>query len=124
MNPDEAQKSDLRGTILNSQDIPEETVEVPEWGVSILVRGMTGKQRARFLRASTDDNGEVNFERFYPELIIATSYDPANPQNLIFTSADRDALNAKSATALERLGKVASRLSGLGSSATEQAKKD
>jgi len=122
MNPNEAQKSDLRGTILNAVDIQEELVEVPEWGVTVLVRGMTGKQRSRFLRAATNEAGEVSFDRFYPELVIATTYDP-DSRTVLFGPADRDALNEKSATALERLANVATRLSGLSSREVEDAKK-
>lgn len=116
--------SELRKSIFEIDDIPEEIVPVPEWGdIKILVRGMTGLSRANFLKRSTDANGEVAFDRFYAELIIATSFDPEDGEKL-FEGADREALNAKSGLALERIARVAQRLSGLGATDLEEAKKD
>jgi len=34
-----------RDQILQAQDIARETVSVPEWGGSVLVRGLTGQER-------------------------------------------------------------------------------
>lgn len=116
--------SELKKLILDFEDIPEEKVVVPQWGdVEILVRGMTGKDRANFLkRSSNTQTGEVDFEKFYPELIIATAHDLNGEK--IFEGADRDAINAKSGAALESIARVAQRLSGLGAEDLESAKKD
>lgn len=116
--------SELRKSIFDIEDIPEEVVPIPEWGdLKILVRGMTGLSRANFLKRATDANGEVAFDRFYAELVIATSFDPEDGEK-IFEPSDREAINAKSGLALERLARVAQRLSGLGSTELEEAKKD
>lgn len=115
---------ELRKAIFESEDIPEELVAVPEWGdVKILVRGMNGKQRARFLRRATDPaTGQVSWENFYPELVIATAHHPED-KSPIFEDADRDTLNQKSGIALNRVAEVAQRLSGLGGDDVEDAKK-
>ena len=34
--------------ILNADDLPREPVEVPEWGGTVLVQGMSGTDRDRF----------------------------------------------------------------------------
>lgn len=116
--------SELRKLITEMNDIPEEMVEVPEWDVKIMVRGMTGKGRANFLRRSTDPvTGNIQYENFYPELVIACSFDPETGEQ-IFDPADRDMLNSKSGMALGRVADVAQRLSGLGGDDIEEAKKD
>jgi hypothetical protein len=112
--------SELRKTILEVEDIPSEVIEVPEWGVEVVVRGMDGLARARFLRRATSADGEADYEKFYPELIIACAYDKDG--NPAFEGADRDALNQKSGRALERVATVAQRLSGLGGDDIEEAK--
>ena len=115
--------SELRKSIFEVDDIPTQVVEVPEWGVEILVKGMNGKGRANFLKRSTDADGNVSYENFYPELVIATAFDPESGEQ-IFDSADRDTLNTKSGVALNRIAEVAQRLSGLGSDDVGEAKKD
>ncbi len=49
--------SKLKGTILNAADLDAEVVDVPEWGVKVEVRGMTGAGRARFFKAVNTPNG-------------------------------------------------------------------
>jgi hypothetical protein len=116
--------SELRKHIFEVEDIPEEMVDVPEWDTKILVKGMNGKGRATFLRRSSDPvSGQVSFENFYPELVIATAFDPDSGEQ-IFEPADRDKLNSKSGVALNRVAEVAQRLSGLGGTDVEEAKKD
>ena len=115
---------ELRKLIFETDDIPEEVVDVPEWKTKILVRGMNGKGRATFLRRTSDPNtGQVSYENFYPELVIATAFDP-DTREQVFEPADRDMLNSKSGIALNRVAEVAQRLSGLGGDDVEEAKKD
>lgn len=115
--------SDLRSQILNADDSQVETVTVPEWaGVTLEMRGLTGKERARYMEEAFDvSTGTANFERIYPALIIASAHDPETG-DLVFEPADRDILNSKSAAALERIGKVAARLSGLDKDAVSRGK--
>lgn len=113
----------LRDKILGAQDITSETVTVPEWDVTVEVRGLTGTQRARLLKNGFEANGAVNFERLYPELVIASTFDPESGER-IFSEADRDALNDKSGAALERIAQAAMRVSGLNPDANEQAAKN
>ncbi len=116
--------SELKKSILDYDDIPEEEIEVEEWGgIKILVKGMTGKSRANFLKRATGGDGNIEYDRFYAELLIATAYDPKTNEP-IFEGADRSAINEKSGAALETVARVSQRLSGLGSEDVDESKKD
>lgn len=116
--------ADLKKAIFDYDDIPSEVVAVPEWGdVKILVKGMTGAARANFLKRASDVDGQIAYDRFYPELIIATAFHPDTDEAL-FEGADRAHLNEKSGAALEKIASVAQRLSGLGAVDVEESKKD
>lgn len=104
--------SELRKTILEAVDLQSEDVTVPEWGnITVRIKGMSGLERARFMNRVAKDN-EVNFERWYPEVLIATLYDPTTGDK-VFEPADRDAINQRSGAVIQRLGDRAARLSGL-----------
>lgn len=115
--------SNIREQILGAKDIRSETVAVPDWGVTVEIRGLTGTQRARLMKNGFDARGTVDFERLYPELIIASTFDPATGQP-VFEEADREALNAKSGAALEQLAQAAMRISGLSPDAGAVAEKN
>jgi hypothetical protein len=114
--------SELKKSILDADDIQSEIVEVPEWNVKVEVRGMNGRDRANFLKRSTNPvDGTLDYDKFYPELLIGTLFDPETGEK-VFEGPDRDSLNTKSGKALERLATVAQRLSGLGVVDVEVAK--
>jgi hypothetical protein len=119
--------STIRDQILASLDIPSQKVDVPEWGVdgvplSLEVRGMTGRERTRMMEMATTD-GEMNLTQIYPQIIIATCFDPAT--NLqVFEEGDAMALLTKSAVAIDRVAKVGMELSGFTEKAAEKAGKD
>lgn len=113
--------SDLRALILESDDIPKETLHVPQWGVEVLIQGMTGAERADLIRQFRNDNGSLNFEKLYPVMIVHTVCDPSSGER-IFDMNDVAAINEKSGQALERVAKVALRLSGMDETAEEEAK--
>ena len=113
----------IRDQILSAQDIPSEMVDVPEWGVKVEVRGMTGAERTRIMDKAVGQTGDVNLQFVYPEIVIATSFDPESGEQ-IFSPNDRDALLAKSANALDRLASVGMRLSGFTQESADVAGKD
>jgi hypothetical protein len=116
--------AELKKLIFEYDDIPTELVAVPEWGdIKVLVKGMTGKSRANFLKRASDNDGNISYDRFYAELIIATVYHP-DTDEAVFEGADRESINAKSGAALETVATVAQRLSGLGGDDIDAAKKD
>lgn len=113
----------LRDQIFAIQDIPSEMVEVPEWGVKIEVRGMTGAERTRIMDLALDNKGGMNLQFVYPEIVIATAFDPETGTQ-VFTPNDRGTLLSKSATALDRLAGVGMRLSGFTEEASDEKGKD
>ena len=113
----------IRDQILAKQDIPTEMVDVPEWGVKVEVRGMTGAERTRIMDKATQNAGDVNLQFVYPEIVIATAFDPESGEQ-VFKPNDRDALLAKSATALDRIAAVGMRLSGFTAESADDLGKD
>jgi len=113
---------ELRKTILETDDIQSEVIDVPEWGIKVEVRGMSSKDRAKLLKSAARD-GEVNMEAWFPDLLIATVFDPESGEQ-VFERADRDAINAKSGAAVSAIADVAARLSGLGDTDVQVAKEE
>lgn len=101
----------LRARILSAEDIPHEDVEVPEWGATVRVRGLTAVAATRFSLGL--ENETITLEEMVPSLLLLTLYDPATNEP-IFTDGDLAALTRKSGQVLTRLFPVAQRLSGLG----------
>jgi hypothetical protein len=108
----------IREQIFAAQDIPSEMVKVPEWNLTIEVRGMSGADRTRIIELAglTTAGGGLNLQVVYPEIVIATSHDPETGEK-VFASDDRDALMSKSAIAVDRVAMVGMKLSGF----TEEA---
>ena len=113
----------LRDQIFATQDIPSESVDVPEWGVKLEVRGMTGAERTRIMDLAVDTKGGINLQFVYPEIVIATTFDP-NTGLQVFTPNDQGTLLSKSANALDRLAGVGMRLSGFTQEASDEKGKD
>ncbi len=105
-----------RDQILGAADLPAEDVQVPEWGGVVRVRGMTAAQREIYRQASKDNQDLAT--RFVAMVIVDDS------GRCLFSESDIAALGAKSTVAIERVLKVAMRLSGLQPGAAEQAEKN
>lgn len=87
----------IREKILAASDIKEEEVVIPDWGVTVLVRGMSAAQRVKFLEVAVKDR--VRAHAFiFGECIL----DPAT-RKPIFEPADRDELMRKSSVALDAI---------------------
>lgn len=103
-----------RDQILNADDLPRETVEVPEWGGSVLVRGMTGRQRDRFEESMVQEKKgkrKLNMQDFRARGCAECIIDEKGER--VFSEQDVQLLAQKSAAALERVYAVVARLSGL-----------
>jgi len=100
--------------ILQAKDLPIELVEVPEWGGSVYVRGLTGAERDSFEAGIVQLKGKsqtVNMKNVRAKLLQLTIVDENG--NRLFNVEEIASIGAKSAMALERLFNVASRLSGI-----------
>jgi len=112
--------------ILAAQDLPSEDVEVPEWGGTVRVRGLDGKGRDEyFMSQAVIRGGQVVGQdttnasaKLLARCIVGEDGEP------LFGSEHIDLLGKKSAAALDRVFKVASRLSGLTDEETEALGKD
>jgi hypothetical protein len=115
-----------KDAILAANDLASETVACPEWGGDVIVRSMTGTQRDAYegTLMVRDDDGQyrVDTENMKVKLVVFTAVDDAG--NPLFSAEDIPALSGKSAAVIERLAAAASRLSGLGKTATEEAAKN
>lgn len=114
-----------RDQILESQDIQEEIVEVPEWGGSVKVRGMTGIERDQFessIMKGKGKNIQLNWTNIRAKLVVNTVINGDGSR--LFTDGDIAALGKKSASALDRVFDVAQRLSGITKEDVEELAKN
>lgn len=114
-----------REAILAAPDLPTESVSVPEWGGTVLVRGLTGTERDAFEAESFAARGkdvEINRVNLRARLVTRTIVDDAGKR--VFTDQDIAILGSKSAAALDRVFEVSSRLSGLGARDVEDLAKN
>ena len=111
-----------RDAILAAQDIETETVDVPEWGGSVQVRGLTGGQRDAYQQSlvgsAKGKSVAVNMQHATARLVAWCVIDEAGAR--MFKDADVVALSQKSGAALQRVFEVATRLSGLDEGAVEE----
>ena len=104
-----------REDILQADDIQIELVPVPEWGGEVYAKGMTGSERDRFetsiIMVDGKSNQKLNLADMRAKLCALAICDEDGKK--LFTQADIKELGKKSAAALQRVFKVAQRLSGL-----------
>lgn len=103
-----------RERILNASDRKMELVAVPEWGGSLYVRGITGRERDQFEASmTTQKRGDMtlNLRNVRAKLVILAACD--SDGTALFNDDDILALGAKSSAALERVFAVAQRLAGM-----------
>jgi hypothetical protein len=107
----------LRDLIL-SAPLPREEVPVPEWGVSVFVRTMTGTERERF----EEEHLKAPDTRFGARLMVATLSD--GDGQAIFTEADIASVAETSSVVIARLIPIAMRMNALGKSDMETLEKN
>ena len=102
--------------ILNAKDAEFEIIEVPEWGGSVKIKGMTGTERDVFegsLQGKDPRTKEsiVVYKNARAKLASLSIVNDAGER--LFAEKDILALGKKSASALNRVFEVAQRLSGI-----------
>lgn len=108
-----------KSAILAANDLPSESVPVPEWGGDVLVRTMSGTDRDAFEASLLDKDGRMQNVR---ARLVALSLCDANGARL-FEDNEIAALGLKSARALDRVFSVAQRLNGIGAEQAVAVKK-
>ena len=115
-----------RDTILGADDRRTEDVEVPEWGGTVRVRGLSGTERdayeASIVRLKDDGSQTFTLQNARARLVALCACDEDGER--IFTDKDVNELGRKSAVALERVFDAARRVSGLSDDSTEKAAED
>ncbi len=97
--------------ILSSDDLPSETVEVPEWGGGVVIRSMTGRERDQYEETLLEGKvgGDIRTKGLRSALLLVTCVDGEG--NHLFDSAEE--LEGKSAKVINRLWEVSMRVSGM-----------
>lgn len=104
-----------RDQILAASDTVYEYVNCPEWGGTLKVRSLNGRQRALWQESSLVQKGKdsrVNFQLTTIKLVVLAVVDENDKP--VFTDADISSLARKNSAALERIANTAMRLSGIG----------
>ena len=114
-----------RDAILQAQDLKQEEMFIPEWGGSLIVKGLTAAERDKYeahLIVQKGKNTTVNMKNARARLVMLSVVDESGKQ--LFTEADISALGTKSAAVLDRIFDVASRLSGISDEDLEELSKN
>lgn len=118
-----------RDDLLNAKDnLPEEVdlSDIPGYHGSVLVRGMTGKERDAYevsmLTQGRAGRREMNPVNARAKLAARCVVDEDG--NRLLTDADAAALGDKSAAVVIRIANVAARLSGMGEGEQEELTRD
>jgi hypothetical protein len=115
--------------LLKADDNAPEEVDLsdlPGYHGSVLIRGMTGKERDAFetsvMRLGSGGRREVDTVNFRARLVARCAID--DDGNRLLTDADAAALGDKSAAAINRMWAVATRLSGMSDEEQEELTRD
>src|SRR5512138_38464 len=103
----------VRDVILKATSVPTEAVPLPELGITVSVRGMTGKERDAFEAACFEGRGkkrQFNMQNVRARLVAACCVDESGQR--VFADADAEALGNIRADVIDRLFGPAQRLSG------------
>lgn len=114
-----------RDAILAASDLVYKDVDVPEWGGTVRVRGLTGAERDQYEQSVMIQQGKrtrMNLLNARAKLVALTVVDDAGKR--LFSDQDIEVLGAKCATALERIFDVARELSGLSENDLEELEKN
>lgn len=112
----------LYDKIRQADDIAAEALEVPEWGVIVLVRSPNARERAELLNMLADEADERRMLLF-PLVVVLTVCDPETGDRL-FTRDDVDWLLGKNGKVIQSVAQVGLRLAGLVADAVETGKAD
>ena len=100
----------LRDQILAADDLPVESVDVPEWGITVRVRSLMAYERDALEMAIANSKSRT-VDNLRARLCALSIVDDDGER--VFSDADAHALGQKSARALDRVFAVAMRLNGM-----------
>ena len=103
-----------RDQIDAAQDVAMEPVDVPEWGGSVMVKGLNARQLGQYQQSLIVGSGRqsrAEIKGARERLLVLTVCDEAGV--LLFSADDMRMLARKSAKAVDRVYDVAAKLSGI-----------
>lgn len=113
-----------RDDIINVSDRKTVEVEVPEWGGSVMVRSLTGRERDNFEASNLNKNGgKPDFANFRAKFVALCVVDESG-KRLFATRAEIDMLGNKSAAALDRVFTEAQKLNAVSEKDVEDMTED
>lgn len=104
----------LRDRILAADDRPKETVFVPQWGLSVFVRTLSGAERDDWEASIVQQKGKAttyDLRNIRARLVCKCIVDEGGRR--VFSDHEAEVLGEKSAAALDLLFTVAQRLNAL-----------
>lgn len=113
----------IKDKIRSSADMARESIIVDEWDVTLEVRSMSARQRARF--ASSFDQGETTdrIETLWRSVLTSCCFDPETGE-LLFDNSDMEwLLNEKSGVVVDRIVNACLEVSGLKEKSVDDAGK-
>jgi hypothetical protein len=108
--------------------LPSETVDVPEWGGKVILRGLTAEERDDYEQAmvETSPNGEIRPKRklhnVRASLVVRCSVDEQGER--VFSDEDEGLLGNKDAAVVDRLWDVCRKLCGMSTADEEKLAED
>ncbi len=114
-----------RDAILAADDVRFSVVDVPEWGGSVRIKGLTSGERDAFEKSLIKGKGknqEMSTDNVRAKLLALTIVD--SDGRPIFTAADIDALSKKAAVAASRVYNEAATLAGISDADVEELAKN
>lgn len=103
---------DRKGLLAIKVDLPQETVEVPEWKASVIVRGLTGKEQSALFRAAAKKGGSgVEEETFAARLVVASLFDGNG--NRLLEDGELETVMSWPGQVFNRITHAAMRVNGL-----------
>ncbi len=110
------------------EDSSTEEYEIPEWDVTVEIRSITARSRARFVAEIANPDGTTNvndpdrIEGMWWHVISQSCYDPESGE-LVFEEGDQEWLFERNARIINDLASVCMAASGLSETAVDEAGK-
>ncbi len=110
------------------EDSSTEEYEIPEWDVTVEIRSITARSRARFVAEIANPDGTTNvndpdrIEGMWWHVISQSCYDPETGE-LVFEEGDQEWLFERNARIINDLASVCMAASGLSETAVDEAGK-
>jgi len=117
-----------RDDIVGAKILGVKEIEVPEWNGSVFIRKWSGKDRAKFLKASTKIQGEdvgANFDTIFDNMALVVVISLCDEDGVrLFADEDQEMLAEKDANAIQRIYEAVLVLNALNQTAVQDSAKN